>query len=88
MRRSSPSISSTVRSVSLNHIKTATSAKNTAFQASLRALRLIADDETPPIPLEDRPEEDLSPAELRELLRRVRQVCMQCDFLASILKVI
>jgi hypothetical protein len=46
------------------------------LQASLKALRLITVDETAPVPLEDRPEENLSPAEMRELLRRMRQVCM------------
>ncbi|KAI4700113.1 hypothetical protein J4E81_004149 [Alternaria sp. BMP 2799] len=41
--------------------------------ASLRALRLVTVNDPAPVPLEERPEEDLTPAELRELLRRVRR---------------
>lgn len=33
-------------------------------------------DEPITVPLEDRPEEELTPDELRELVRRMRQVCM------------
>jgi hypothetical protein len=36
----------------------------------------VTSNEPTPVPLEERPEEDLTPAELRELLRRVRQVYM------------
>ncbi|CAN9301452.1 unnamed protein product [Alternaria sp. RS040] len=41
--------------------------------ASLKALRILEITKPTSVPLEDRPEEDLTPAELRELLRRVRQ---------------
>ncbi|CAN9285288.1 hypothetical protein CC77DRAFT_1096792 [Alternaria alternata] len=41
--------------------------------ASLKTLRILKITEPTSVPLEDRPEEDLTPAELRELLRRVRQ---------------
>ncbi|KAI4629254.1 uncharacterized protein J4E87_003516 [Alternaria ethzedia] len=40
---------------------------------SLRALRLVTVNDPPSVPLEERPEEELTPAELRELLRRVRR---------------
>jgi hypothetical protein len=54
------------------------------FQASLKALRLITVDEANPVPLEDRPEEELSPAEMRALLRRMRQVCTNHQLVATI----
>ncbi|KAG9385459.1 hypothetical protein A1F94_005006 [Pyrenophora tritici-repentis] len=41
-------------------------------RASLKALRLTTVEETAPIPLADRPEEELTPVELRELLQRFR----------------
>ncbi|CAN9254227.1 unnamed protein product [Alternaria alternata] len=41
--------------------------------ASVKALQILKITEPTSVPLEDRPEEDLTPAELRELLRRVRQ---------------
>ncbi|KNG52249.1 hypothetical protein TW65_00717 [Stemphylium lycopersici] len=41
--------------------------------ASLKALRVIPFNDTTRVPLEDRPEEELGPAELRELLRRMRR---------------
>ncbi|CAN9314272.1 unnamed protein product [Alternaria alternata] len=44
-----------------------------SHQAVLKALRILKITEPTSVPLEDRPEEDLTPAELRELLRRVRQ---------------
>ncbi|CAN9268255.1 unnamed protein product [Alternaria alternata] len=40
---------------------------------SVKALQILKITEPTSVPLEDRPEEDLTPAELRELLRRVRQ---------------
>lgn len=44
--------------------------------ASLKALRIVPPDESLSVPLEERPEEELNEEELRELLRRMRQVCM------------
>lgn len=45
-------------------------------QASLKALGIVPRDEAMTVPLEDRPEEELTPDELRELVRRMRQVCI------------
>ncbi|KAJ6273334.1 hypothetical protein PSV08DRAFT_348340 [Bipolaris maydis] len=41
--------------------------------ASLEALGIVPRDEPMTVPLEDRPEEELTPDELRELVRRMRQ---------------
>ncbi|KAJ5031808.1 hypothetical protein J3E74DRAFT_406510 [Bipolaris maydis] len=43
------------------------------FAASLEALGIVPRDEPMTVPLEDRPEEELTPDELRELVRRMRQ---------------
>ncbi|KAH7564572.1 hypothetical protein BM1_01619 [Bipolaris maydis] len=46
---------------------------NTDLLASLEALGIVPRDEPMTVPLEDRPEEELTPDELRELVRRMRQ---------------
>ncbi|EUC26971.1 hypothetical protein COCCADRAFT_31407 [Bipolaris zeicola 26-R-13] len=49
--------------------------------ASLKALGIVPRDEAMTVPLEDRPEEELTPDELRELVRRMRQREMQSNLI-------
>ncbi|EMD97723.1 hypothetical protein COCC4DRAFT_63230 [Bipolaris maydis ATCC 48331] len=57
----------------LNSPERSQSRSGQKLRASLEALGIVPRDEPMTVPLEDRPEEELTPDELRELVRRMRQ---------------